>query len=234
MTATAEPDSQAQRRVGIFAPVREGEICVVTKLGDVIPLNQQRLAADLENRIFPTSRGNNPSHEIAASSGDPKSIVDLLPSVTDTRYTFAASAELLDEFWRSNTEARAIDQQAALDRRLARSETWQTIDRQEAVTGSLQSAKQGVIHEAEAGVDMAFRAAPHILFGMLKALDYLADFLMPPPPPTKEQVRQSELAAAQQSEIDMRITRPAQDQAARFREIEDEGRDRERERQRER
>ena len=119
-----------------------------------------------------------------------------------------------------------------------RVETEQAIDRQEAITGSLQEAKQNVIHVAEQGVDMATRAATGILGGigegMLKALDYAAEFLFPAPPPTREQVRQMELAAAQQSEIEMRIIRPAQEQAARFREIEDEARERMRERERER
>ena len=93
MTATAEPDSPAQR-IGIFAPVIEGDLCVVTKLGDVIPLNQQHMAA-LENRIFPApSPAASRSTELVA--GDPKSIV-VLPSVTDARYEFAINADLLQD-----------------------------------------------------------------------------------------------------------------------------------------
>ena len=40
------------RRLAILAEVRDGDLCVVTRLGDVIAVNQQHMAA-LENRNFP-------------------------------------------------------------------------------------------------------------------------------------------------------------------------------------
>jgi Relaxase/Mobilisation nuclease domain len=226
---------EAPRRLNIFANVREGELCVVTKLGDVIPLNQQHMDA-LDNRTFPGSARSG-STELVPSSGDPKSILDV-PSVTDARYSFALDADLLQEFWRSNTEARAIDRQAALDRRLAQSETAQAIDRQEAITGSLQDVKQDIIGVAENAVDTGTRAAAGLgeMFekALTAALDWAADFIAPPPPPTREQIRQRQIAEAERQEIEARIIRPAAEQAARFREIEDEARERTRERERER
>ena len=140
------------RRLTIFANVREGELCVVTKLGDVLPLNQQRMA-DLRTFAAPAPASPSRSTEIVAGGGDPKSIL-ALPSVTEQRAVFEIDAELLAEFWRSNTQARAIDRQAALDRRLVRLATAAAIDRQEAITGSLQEAKQGVIAVAEQGIDI--------------------------------------------------------------------------------
>jgi hypothetical protein len=241
LAAATEPDNQVSR-IGIFAPVQEGEICVVTKLGDVIPLNSQRMA-DLEYRIFPASSGINPSHAIVASSGDPKSIVAELPGVTDARYEFSVSADLLQEFWRANTEGRAVDRQDALDRRTMRSETKEAITLQNTAVHRLQEVKQDTYAVAQDAVDIAFRAGPRLLHALGAALDYAADFIAPPPPPTAAQIRQMELAAAQQAEIEARIIRPAQEQAQRFGGIGDEARakihqreqdsDRERERQRE-
>ena len=64
-----------------------------------------------------------------------------------------------------------------------RFETGQAIDRQEAIAGSLQEAKQGVIGVAEQAVDTGMRAASGLLdsFGAAlgKALDYAADFIAP-------------------------------------------------------
>ena len=78
------------RRLSILANVMEGELCVVTKLGDVIPLNQQHMAA-LDNRSFAGAPASSRSTELVA--GDPKSSV-VLPSVTDARYTFATQRRL--------------------------------------------------------------------------------------------------------------------------------------------
>jgi hypothetical protein len=224
------------RRLSIFANVREGDLCVVTKLGDVIPLNQQHMAG-LEYRTFPApAPATSRSTEIVAGGGDPKSIT-VLPSVTDARYTFAVDNDLMQQFWRSVNEGRAIDRQAALDRRLARSETREAIDRQEAITSSLQDVKQGIIAAAEQGVDTGTRAATGILGrigGMLEnALAYADEFLFPPPPPTKEQIRQRQIAEAERQEIEARIILPAAEQAARFRQIEDEAREQIHERERE-
>jgi len=237
MTATAEPDTPAPR-VRIFAPVREGDLCVVTKLGDVLPLNQQHMAA-LENRTFPPPEpaSSRSTEIVVAGDGDPKSSV-AVPGVTEARAAFAVDAELLAEFWRAINDGRAIDRQNALDRRVAGFETAAAIERQEAITGTLQDAKQGVIDVAEQAVDTGTRAASGFLggiAGMLEnALAYAADFIAPPPPPTREQVRLMQLAAAEQREFDARVTQPAAEQAARFREIEDEARERQRERERDR
>ena len=84
---------------------------------------------------------------------------------------------------------------------------------------------------------MGIRAATGLLGGIAgmveKALDYAADFIAPPPP-TREQVRLMQLVAAEKREFDARVVQPAAEQAARFREIEDEARERTRERERER
>ena len=180
------------RRLSILANVMEGELCVVTKLGDVIPLNQQHMAA-LDNRSFAGAPASSRSTELVA--GDPKSSV-VLPSVTDARYTFALSADLLAEFWRSINEGHAADRQDAFERRIMRFETGQAIDRQEAIAGSLQEAKQGVIGVAEQAVDTGMRAASGLLdsFGAAlgKALDCAADFIAPPPPLRRAQLRQME------------------------------------------
>jgi hypothetical protein len=224
------------RRLSILANVMEGELCVVTKLGDVIPLNQQHMAA-LDNRSFAGAPAHSRSTELVA--GDPKSSV-VLPSVTDARYTFALSADLLAEFWRSISEGHAADRQDAFERRIMRFETGQAIDRQEAIAGSLQEAKQGVIGVAEQTVDTGMRAASGLLgsfdAALGKALDWAADFIAPPPPPTPAQIRQRQIAESERREHEARVVIPAAEQAQRMREIVDEARDRqhERERQRER
>ena len=184
----ARRQARNPRRLSILANVMEGELCVVTKLGDVIPLNQQHMAA-LDNRSFAGAPAHSRSTELVA--GDPKSSV-VLPSVTDARYTFALSADLLAEFWRSINEGHAADRQDAFERRIMRFETGQAIDRQEAIAGSLQEAKQGVIGVAEQAVDTGMRAASGLLdsFGAAlgKALDFAADFIAPPPPPSPRAV----------------------------------------------
>lgn len=234
MTATAEPDTPAQR-LGIFAPVREGELCVVTKLGDVLPLNQQHMAV-LENRDFPApATASHKSTELVAGGGK---LSLALPSVTEQRAAFQIDADLLAEFWQVISEGHALDRQEAIDRRVAHFETAAAIERQEAITGTLQEAKQGVIAVVEQAVDTGTRAASGFLGGIAGMLEnvlgYAADFIAPPPPPTREQVRLMQLAAAEQREFDARVVQPAAEQAARFREIEDEARERTRARERER
>ena len=149
MTAAAEPDSPAQRRIGIFAPVSEGELCVVTKLGDVIPLNQQHMAA-LENRDFPSpAPASSKSTELVA--GDPKSSCGFAERdrravrVRDQR---RIAARVLAGDQRRPRHRPAERARPARD---ARSKQRQAIDRQEAITGSLQEAKQGDHRRRRAG-----------------------------------------------------------------------------------
>jgi hypothetical protein len=242
--ATAEPDSPAQR-LRTFARVREGELCVVTKWGDVIALNQQHIAA-LENRTFPTPAGDGSrSTEIVP---DGKTAL-ALPSVTEQRAAFELDAELLAEFFKAINEGRAIDRQAALDRRIDRFETAQAIERQDGIVDAVQEAKQGVIGAAEQAVDTGTRAATRGLDGLASmaeaAISYAADFLVPPPPPTKEQVRhmqedaefRRDLAAwaAEEAAKAEQQEQARRDQQAAEREAEEEARRREwRDRDRER
>jgi hypothetical protein len=105
-TATSEPAAEMQR-TRIFAEVKEHDLCVVTKWGDVIALNQQHIAG-LEQRNFPAPAPASlrTSTELVADAGDGKSGDPKLPGVVEARATFEIDAELLQGYWQEIARAQ--------------------------------------------------------------------------------------------------------------------------------
>ena len=157
MTATADAAADMQR-TRIFADVKENDLCVVTKWGDVLALNQQHIG-QLENRNFPAPAPatSSSSTELVAGAGDDKSAKSAvtLPGVIEARAAFEIDSELLQGYWQEINRIRAADRQNATDRRVAMFESGQAIEQQQAILDSVQDAKQGIIAAGGAAVDSA-------------------------------------------------------------------------------
>jgi hypothetical protein len=154
MTATADVAADMQR-TRIFADVKENDLCVVTKWGDVLALNQQHIG-QLENRNFPPpAPAASSSTDLVAGPGAEKSQELKLPNVIEARAAFEIDSELLQGYWQEINRIRAADRQNATDRRVAMFESGQAVEQQQAILDSVQDAKQGIIAAGGAAVDSA-------------------------------------------------------------------------------
>jgi hypothetical protein len=184
-----------EQRPRIFAAVKEHDLCIVTKWGDVLALNQEHMA-DLEHRNFPTpasaSSSSSSTDLVAAGdeqkSGDPKSSLPL-PGIVEARALWEGEAALLQSYWAEITRARALDREDATARRVSVFETGQAIDRQRAVLDSVQEAKQGIVEAgitaADAGVSLTGKALRGIEWAATGVIGFLGDLWASPSKPTE-------------------------------------------------
>jgi hypothetical protein len=151
-------------RPRIFAEVREGDLAVVTKWGDVLQLNQQHMTG-LEGR-FPKP-GSLGASLVPFGTGTAAP----LASITEQRAAYDMAAEFRAAYWQAIHDARALDRENATTRRLAIFETGQAIAEQREVVTSIQEAKQGVIAAADTTVETGIGVASKMLGGLSSAVE---------------------------------------------------------------
>lgn len=207
-TATADPAAEMQRS-RIFAAVKENDLCVVTKWGDVLPLNQQHMA-ELEHRNFsapaPASSRSSSTDLVAGDekSGDPKSALPV-PGVIEARALFEGEAAMLQSYWQEISRARAADRQNATDRRVMLFETGQAIEQQQAILGSVQDAKQGIIAAGGEAVERGIGITARLLDGLSSVtegvVNFLGDLWASPSKPTELEIEIAPKVAAERQQL---------------------------------
>jgi MobA/VirD2-like, nuclease domain len=203
MTATTEPNDPAPR-TRIFAEVKEHDLCVVTKWGDVLPLNQQHIA-DLENRNFPTPATASPSStELVAAGDDQKSDLNL-PGVIEARALWEGEALMMQSYWQEISHARAADRENATARRVAIFDSGQAIEQQQAILGSVQEAKQGIIAAGGEAVERSVTVTSRLLDGLAAAtegvVNFLGDLWASPSKPTETELETRPKVAAERQQL---------------------------------
>jgi hypothetical protein len=175
------------RRYAVLANVRLGELVVVTKLGDVLRLNQSHMA-DLEHRNFPTpaTPANADSREMVAD--DPQNNLPA-PTVTEARAMWEHEAAMLASFRAELTAARVLDRDNATAARVAAFESGQAIEQRDAVTNSIQDATQGVVEAGIAAADQAVsfggKVAHSLAWAAEGVIGFLGDLWASPSKPTE-------------------------------------------------
>ena len=148
-----------------LAPVREGDLAVVTARGDVHRITPQHLEPALSKRL---------------QEGP-------LPDIAQTRASFEIERIAAAAFQQEMIDIQLTRRAEASETRIARDAIWDAgQERRQAETAVKRDTRE-TLDVARDGVDAGNRLLGSVASAVSKMLDVLADMIAPAPPPTRDQ-----------------------------------------------
>jgi hypothetical protein len=101
--------------------------------------------------------------------------------------------------------ARSLDQQNAVDRRVAIFESGQAIEQQQAIIGAVQDAKQGIIATGGEAVERGVKITSRLLDGLAQVtegvVNFLGDLWASPSRPTETEIEIAPKVIAERQQL---------------------------------
>jgi hypothetical protein len=125
--------------------------------------------------------------------------------VIEQRASFDIDSAMLQSYWQEIAAARGVDRDNATARHVAMFESGQAIEQQQAILGSVQEAKQGIIEAGGQAVETGVGVAARVLDGLSLVAEGVIGFLgnlwASPSRPTELEIEVAPKVAAEKAQL---------------------------------